>query len=221
MNVWGIDLRSRARKSAFGRARSFGVDARPLARALAGALALGCGPTVVPLALLALVARRGGESVAWRDGALFVLFLSLLPVLVVLVAHRRGRVRDLGVSRREERAPVVAAAAALAALGALVLRVEGAPAALAALAQAAATQSIVLAALTLREKVSYHAAGVAALAVAAWLLDGAALGLAVGALALATGWSRCYLGKHTPRQVALGLLSGLLVLPWLLPVTAR
>jgi len=221
MNRLEIDIRSRGRKSAFGRARSLGVDARPLARTLARALALGCGPTVVPLALLALVALHAGEPIAWRDAGLFVLFLSLLPVLVVLVAHRRGRVRDLGVSRREERAPVVAAAAALAALGALVLRAEGAEATLAALAQAAATQAIVLGALTLREKVSYHAAGVGALAVAGWILDGVATGLALGALALATGWSRCYLGKHTPRQVALGLLSGLLVLPWLLPVTAR
>jgi len=191
------------------------AGARSLARALARALALGCGPTVVPLALVGLLALRGGEPLPWRDATLFVLCLSLLPALLVLVAHRLGRVHDLGVSRRAERAPLVAAAAALAALGALLLRTEGAAATLAALAQAAATQAIVLAALTQREKVSYHAAGVGALAVAGWLLLGPAAGLALGALALATGWSRCYLREHTPRQVALGLLSGLLVLPWL------
>jgi membrane-associated phospholipid phosphatase len=35
-------------------------------------------------------------------------------------------------------------------------------------------------------------------------------------VALATGWSRWYLGKHTPRQVATGLATSLTLGLWLL-----
>ena len=48
-----------------------------------------------------------------------------------------------------------------------------------------------------------------------FVLGGPTIGLPLGLLALATGWSRCYLGRHTPRQVALGLLSSLTLLLWL------
>ena len=72
-----------------------------------------------------------------------------------------------------------------------------------------------MALLTLRAKVSYQAGGTGTLALAGWLLAGPLLGLALAGLALATAWSRCRLGNHTPDQVALGLASSLTLLIWL------
>jgi membrane-associated phospholipid phosphatase len=140
-----------------------------------------------------------------------------IAVPLPLVAHRLAYVRDLDVSDREKRAPIAAASAVLAALGAIALLLDGAQATLTALAGAATAQGTLLALLTLREKVSYHAGGAGGLALAGWLLGGPPVGLALGALALATAWSRCYLGKHTPGQVGLGLLSSLALLLWLPP----
>ena len=43
--------------------------------------------------------------------------------------------------------------------------------------------------------------GAGTLAVAGWALGGPSLGLPLGAVAVAVGWSRCYLGRHSARQV--------------------
>ena len=191
------------------------ASARSLAEPLAWTLGAGCGPIAVPLPQIALAATYGRAPLSWRDAGLFLLFLSVLPAALVLVARHFGYVRDLDVTDRAERAPIVAAAAVLAAIGAVALTVVGAQPTLTALAGAAAAQGTLLALLTLGEKVSYHAAGTGALAVAGFVLGGPTIGLPLGLLALATGWSRCHLGRHTPRQVALGLLSSLTLLLWL------
>jgi hypothetical protein len=132
---------------------------RSPATVLARALGVCCGPLVVPVPLIALAAAYGAEPLAWRDAALFVLFLTVMPASLVLATRRLGWVRDLDVSDREERAPVVAAAAVLAAAGAIVLQVDGAQPTLASLAGAATAQGTLLALLTLGDKVSYHAVG--------------------------------------------------------------
>lgn len=105
--------------------------------------------------------------------------------------------------------------AALAACGAVALILRDADRVLVALAAGSFCQAVVLAALTTREKVSYHAAGTAGLAAAGGAIGGPSLGVLLGLLALLTAWSRCYLGRHTLRQVALGLATGPLVLIWL------
>lgn len=180
----------------------------------ARALGICCGPTLMPLAMLAIAAGRSGAPPAeWA--ALFLIFTSLLPIGLVLTGYAAGLVRDLGVSRHEDRPWLVWLGAGSAVLGTLTLAQLGADWQLVALAAAVASQAVVLAGLTAYEKVSYHSGGAAGLAAAAWLLLGGTVGVAAALLALATGWSRWRLGKHTPRQVALGYATSVAALPWL------
>jgi membrane-associated phospholipid phosphatase len=183
----------------------------PMAAAWVIAKTLGvlCGPTVVPLWIAALLVESTDRAVPTLDLVLFVGSLGLFPAIIVAAAYFTGRASDLDLSVHAERRALVGLGALGAALGCAALALRGADPLVLVLACGAAGQAALLAALTARDKVSYHGAAGASLAAAGWWLAGPALGLAFSCLALATGWSRLYLHRHTTRQVAIGLSTGL------------
>jgi membrane-associated phospholipid phosphatase len=168
-----------------------------------------CGPTVVPLWIATLLVQSTDRSVPTVDLVLFVGALGFFPALLVAVAYFTGRASDLDLSVHAERRQLVGLGALVAALGCAALALRGADPVVLALACGAAGQAALLAMLTARDKVSYHGAAGASLAASGWWLGGPVLGLAFGALALATGWSRLYLGRHTGAQVLIGLATGI------------
>lgn len=172
---------------------------------LVGAL---CGPTIVPLPLVLLVRGARGAAANWNDLVLLVFCASLLPAALVLYAYVRGLVDDLDVSLRQQRGQLVVAAAISCGVGALVVALRGADPVVVSIAVGGALQAGVLAAVTQVDKISYHAAGVAGLTAVGWTLGGATTGLPLVGLALVTGWSRWYLGRHSWRQIGLGFASG-------------
>src|SRR5262249_24353322 len=149
------------------------ADERTPAWWTARALGVCCGPTLMPFALLAVVAARGGTPPPGA-AAVFILFTSAVPLGLVVAAHAAGLVHDLRVARHEDRALLVWLGALSGAVGAGVLAWLGADRRLVALAAAVASQATVLAGLTAHEKVSYHSGGTAGVAVAGWLLLGGA-----------------------------------------------
>src|SRR5262245_21646538 len=66
------------------------TSTRSLATPLARALGVCAGPVVVPLPMVGLAAAYGDGPLAWRDAGLFLLFLTVLPAALVLVARRLG-----------------------------------------------------------------------------------------------------------------------------------
>lgn len=176
---------------------------------LAKTLGVLCGPTVVPLWIAVLFSEAADRAVDALDLLLFVGSLGLFPAVLVGVAYLTGRVSDLDLSIHAERRRLVGVGALGAAVGSAALALRGADPTMLALAVGAAGQAVLLAALTVRDKVSYHGSAAASLAAVAWWLTGPLLGLALAALAVAIGWSRLYLGRHTTRQVVLGLATGL------------
>lgn len=175
-----------------------------------------CGPPLIPVALAFLVTWYGQQQHRLLDLTTFVVSLALLPALMVYAAYRAGYISDLGVPLREQRVLVgtLSVVSALFGVGALMLL--GAESTLIALACGTCIQLLVLDLLTLRDKVSYHSAGAGALAVGGFYVAGFTLGLALVGVALATGWSRWYLGKHTFAQVATGFATSLFIGAWLL-----
>jgi hypothetical protein len=187
----------------------------PVIAKIARGLGIVCGPPLIPVALAFLVTWYGQHEHRLLDLTTFVVSLALLPALMVYAAYRAGYISDLGMPIREQRVLVATLSVVSAVFGAGALVALRAEWTLIALALGTCLQLGLLDLLTLRDKVSYHSAGVGALAVGGFYVAGLTLGVALVGVALATGWSRWYLGKHTFRQVATGLATSLTVGAWL------
>jgi membrane-associated phospholipid phosphatase len=177
---------------------------------VARALGVLCGPILVPV-FLALIAATT-YAVAAIALVTFIALLSVTPAVIALALFWAGRATDLGYSVREERHGVAIATIGSGVLALVLLSAEQPGSPLVPLTLGLLGQVALLSLVTFWEKVSYHAAGASALAVGGWFLVGPPLGLPLGLLALAVGWSRCYLGRHSPRQVAIGLASSSVLL---------
>ncbi len=190
-------------------------------RRLARILGILCGPPLIPIALLSLTIAYGAEPLRTRDVIAFALCLAVLPAFIVYGAYRVGYVTNLGMPDRRPRVLIATISLACALLSVVALSALGAASILIALAAGISLQMFVLDLLTMRTKVSYHSAGTGLLTVAGLYLGGPSLAVPLGAVALATGWSRWYLGKHTVRQIALGFGSSLALAAWLYDLAGR
>ena len=147
-------------------------------------------------------------GVTWLQGAVAAVFTVGLPFCLILWRKRRGSVTDIHVSLREHRAPVLAASALSLGLGALVLALLRAPAALFGEIGGVFIGLVLCLAANLVWKLSVHSA-VAAYVGMALLAPVPEVGPALALLlASAAGWSRVRLGDHTPEQVLAGHAAG-------------
>lgn len=159
----------------------------------------------VPLFLLVGLAVDGARGLLW---ALLCIFLTTGLSLVYL-AHlaRSGRVRDPRKIPRSERVRPLRVVAALHAGAFLTVALLGAPAALEAVLLSYALSTILFAVLTPFINLSLHAAGVAGAAVCLAFVFGA-WGALAALLVPPVLWARTILGRHTPEELALGVLVG-------------
>ncbi|MDN3905537.1 phosphatase PAP2 family protein [Arthrobacter sp. YD2] len=166
-------------------------------------------PTVL-VGILLLLQPLLSQDVTWLQGITAALFTVGLPFAAILVLKRRGRVTDHHVGVRTQRAPILAASAVSMGIGALLLVLLDAPAALFGEIGGVFIGMMLCLAANLVWKLSVHsavAAYVGLALIAPIPTVGAALALL---LASATGWSRVKLGDHTPSQVLAGHLAGCL-----------
>ncbi|MHC6228926.1 phosphatase PAP2 family protein [Arthrobacter sp. MMS24-T111] len=175
-------------------------------------------PVVVSIQLLISPLAEPGFPGTIGYGALAALFVCVLPLVVLLVLVRRGKVTDHHVSDRKQRAPVLLMALASIAVGLLVLAAAGAPNSVIAMVLAVVGGVAVLAAVSPFWKMSGHAAAMSCAAVVSVLMLGAAWAPLL-VLVPAVCWSRVVLRAHTPAQVVAGALFGGVVMAgiwWLL-----
>lgn len=175
-------------------------------------------PVVVSIQLLISSLPEPGFPGTVGYGALAALFVCVLPLFLLLILVRRGKVTDHHVSDRKQRAPVLLMALGCIALGLLVLSAVGAPQSVVAMVLAVVGGVAVLAAVSLFWKMSGHAAAISCSAVVAVLMLGAAWAPLL-LLVPAVGWSRVVLRAHSVAQVVAGSLFGGLVMAgiwWLL-----
>jgi membrane-associated phospholipid phosphatase len=162
----------------------------------------------VPIALLTALRERQ-HPWAIPGGLLLLAATALIPSVYIYLEYRRGEVRTLELTTRAERRRPTTLAAVSAACAAAVLLVVGAPLGLRLLGSATAIQLSFMAAITPHWKISYHAATAAMLAAATAQLGSPCIVLAFVGLALAVGWSRLHLGRHTTAQVVAGFVASL------------
>lgn len=151
-------------------------------------------------------------------------FSGVLPILLILYMKRSGIVSEMMVDNKEDRTRPFLGALASYLLGAAALRLLGAPPGMVYLMACYFVNSLAMMLITLRYKISIHAAGVAGPAVFLVRLYGLAIWpfLLVAAV---VSWARYQLEMHTVWQLILGLLvTGLLtyvqleVYPFILPL---
>jgi membrane-associated phospholipid phosphatase len=175
-------------------------------------------PVVVSIQLLISPLPEAGFPRTIGYGALAALFVCVVPLLVLLVLVRLGKVTDHHVSDRKQRAPVLLMALGCIAVGLLVLNAVDAPRSVTAMVLAVVGGVAVLAAVSPFWKMSGHAAAVSCAAVVLVLMLGPAWAPLL-LLVPAVSWSRVVLRAHTPAQVVAGSLFGGMVMAgiwWLL-----
>lgn len=168
-------------------------------------------PVVVSVQLLISPLTQAGFPGTMAYGALAALFVCVIPLFLLLVLVRLGRVTDHHVSNRKQRAPVLLMALASIVAGLLVLYAAGAPQSVVAMVLAVVAGVVVLAGVSPFWKISGHAAAISSSAVIAVLMLGAQW-LPLLLLIPAVGWSRVVLRAHTLAQVVAGSLFGGMVM---------
>lgn len=164
-------------------------------------------PVVVSVQLLASPLTQPGFPGTAGYGALAALFVCVLPLVLLLVLVRLGKVTDHHVSDRRQRAPVLLMALGSILAGLLVLDAAGAPQSVVVMVLAVVAGVVVLAGVSPFWKISGHAAAISSSAVIGVLMLGAAW-LPLLLLIPAVGWSRVVLRAHSPAQVVAGSLFG-------------
>jgi membrane-associated phospholipid phosphatase len=174
-------------------------------------------PVVVSVQLLVSPLTQPGFPGTMAYGALAALFVCVIPLLLLLVLVRLGKVTDHHVSDRKQRAPVLLMTLGSIVAGLLVLEAAGAPESVVAMVLAVVGGVVVLAGVSPFWKISGHAAAISSSAVIAVMMLGPAW-LPLLLLIPAVGWSRVVLRAHTAAQVVAGSLFGGVVMAgiWLL-----
>jgi membrane-associated phospholipid phosphatase len=181
-----------------------------LASARAARIVTEATAPAVLVGILLLLQPVLSPGVTWLQGIVAAGFTVGLPFAGILWLKRRGTVTDHHVGKREQRAPILIASAASIGVGALLLILLGAPAALFGEIGGVFIGLVLCLAANLVWKLSVHSA-VAAYVGLALLAPVPMVGSALALLlASATGWSRVKLGDHTPTQVLAGHAAGCL-----------
>ncbi|HEX4816935.1 MAG TPA: hypothetical protein VFV66_29700 [Nonomuraea sp.] len=166
-------------------------------------------PQVLVIAMPPVVGllAQGWRGAAW--GLVASAFCGGVPAAVIAVGVRSGRLDSHHIVDRSRRTgPLLAAAAAvLVALALLV--VMGAPALLVATVTAMLVALGVTVPVTLRWKISFHAAvSAGTVVVLAYVLPPVPTALAGAAVVALVCWARVRLAHHTAAQVAAGAVVG-------------
>ena len=177
--------------------------ARKLAELISAATRL---PLLAAPLFLAVGAEAAGTpGLVW---GLFCLFLtSGLSLVYLIYLARSGKVRDPRSISRAERVRPLRIVAALHVGTFLIVTLLGAPAELRAALLSYAFATLAFALLTSLVNLSLHAAGVSGAAVCLIYVFGA-WGLPAILLVPLVWWARTLLERHTPQELALGVLVG-------------
>lgn len=165
-------------------------------------------------ALMALpVSLRDAASLSQGlvNAGIYILFVSLLPMLYVVAMVRRGRITSLDMPLREERRRPFIVSIACTAIAWWLLRSTGAPGVMLFLTLCSLALIASIAIITLSWQISMHMMSMTGVLVAAWAFFGPAWALALSPLWLLVAAARLRLGRHSAAQLLGGAALGVLV----------
>ncbi|MGV9383455.1 hypothetical protein ACWDRB_47115 [Nonomuraea sp. NPDC003707] len=149
----------------------------------------------------------GWPGLAW--GLLAAALCAGVPAAVIAVGVRRGRLDSIHLVERKSRKGPMAAGFAAVMVGLAVLAVLDAPRVVVASAAVMLAWVLVMGAITLWWKISFHTGVSAGTAVMLAHVLPAVPVLLVGALLVAAiGWARVQVSHHTPTQALAGAAAG-------------
>ena len=164
-------------------------------------------PASISLPFIVLVALYHAQNVP--HALLYILitlfFFSIGPFIYILISVRIGKISDVDVSRRTERAGPFLFGISSVLAGWLALIILQGPANLQTLMMITAISGVVMMVTTLWWKISIHASSMGGVATVLTALYGAIM-LPIFLLLILVGWSRVVLRRHTVPQVVAGSL---------------
>ena len=180
-------------------------------------------PAILVLFVLAAVTLHSSPTVTSALGwaLLAAAFCVGLPYLVLVLLIGRGLVLDRHVVVREQRRWPLLAALLSVLVGLAVLGWLGAPRPVLALVAAMLSGLAAMTALSHWYKASFHAAVAGGVAVILALVFGRWTVLPALPVLAVISWARVRAGRHTPGQVAAGLLVGAALAFLVFPAAAR
>lgn len=188
------------------------LSSRPAHLAFARSLSILLGPAVVsvPLVLLVALYHNRDPRAALGYAGLTLFFLSVGPLVYILLGVRLGKLSDFDVSRRTERTGPFLFGLFSVILGLLVLLSLHAPKNLETVMMTTAASGIIMVIVTWWWKISIHAATLAGTLTMLTALYGVVM-LPAFALLVLVSWSRVLLRRHTVAQVIVGSLVSMLL----------
>ncbi len=159
----------------------------------------------LPFVLLVSLYHAQSTTLALLFACLTLFFLTLGPMIYILIGVRKGWLSDVDVSRRTERAGPFLFGITSVALGFVLLRYVNAPKNLETLLLITTISGVIMLIVTLWWKISIHASSMAGAATMLTLLYGAVM-LPTFLLLILVSWSRVVLRRHTTAQVIAGSL---------------
>jgi len=176
-------------------------------------------PVTVSLPLVASVAfyRARDLSTALLDALITLFFLSLAPAMYVLIGVHQGKISDLEITNRSERAGPFLFGIMSTIIGLFILLFTNGPKNLETLLFIMGVSGIIMTLTTLWWKVSVHASTLASAATILTTLYGIVM-LPTYLLIVLVGWSRVVLRRHTVAQVVVGSLLSILLTAVILKV---
>ena len=169
-------------------------------------------PTTISLPFILLVAfyQARDQLTAFVYACITLFFLSIGPLIYILIGVRLGKLSDLDVSHRSERAGPFLFGIISVTLGWLVLALMNGPKNLQTVLIITAVSGILMLLITLRWKISIHASSLGGAATILTALYGAVM-LPLFVLLALVSWSRVALRRHTVTQVIAGSLAGIVI----------
>jgi len=164
-------------------------------------------PPVLGATAMALIAWTLASPRAWTWAGFYMVLSILVPLGYVVWLLRRGRITDLDVQLREQRARPMIVTIVCTALTGFVLALGHAPNPMIVVTGLFCLQMVTILVITLRWKISMHTATAAGVAALITPLVGTLLPLLIGVPIIS--WSRVRLRRHTLGQAVAGVALGL------------
>lgn len=169
-------------------------------------------PATISLPFILLVAfyQASNKLSALIYACITFFFLSMGPLLYIIIGVRLGKLSDIDVSRRTQRFGPFLFGIASVTMGWIVLSLTNGPRNLQTLMIMTVFSGIVMMVITLWWKISMHASSLGGVATMLTVLYGAVM-LPLFVLLVLVSWSRVALRRHTVPQVIAGSLTGIVL----------
>ena len=162
-------------------------------------------PITISLPVIILIALYHNEPSALLFAAITLFFLSIGPMLYILIGVSLGKFTDVDVSVRSQRTGPFLFSIVSSSLGFIILLLNHAPKNLQTVMLTTILTGIIFMIVTFWWKISMHASSLSGAVTMLAVLYGRMV-LPVYLLVVLVGWSRVVLKRHTIAQVTAGAL---------------